>query len=107
MAPLRRADGRCRCPFIRGRADSPRTAFQFRVCPWLCENSKNRETTRIIFRNQLQPNKPTKFRRPKTTLGGMLILASTDGRAILCLRNENPPKRSGDIITEENHGGNT
>jgi len=34
-------------------------------------------------------------------------LASTDGRPILCLRNENPPKRSGDIITEENHGGNT
>src|SRR6516164_8776518 len=32
-------------------------------------------------------------------------LASTDGRSILCLRNENPPRRSGDVVTEENHRG--
>src|SRR5215472_3353421 len=30
-------------------------------------------------------------------------LASTGGRPILWLRNENPPRRSGDVVTEENH----
>src|ERR1700686_4620778 len=49
----------------------------------LCKNSKIRETTRIIFRNQLQPNKPTKFRRPETALGGMLILRHRNAAAFL------------------------
>ena len=48
---------------------TPRSAFG----PWPCENSKNGRTTRIIFRNQSKANKRAKFRRPETTLGGMLI----------------------------------
>ena len=40
----------------------------------LCENSKNRKTTRIIFRKNLRPDKPAKFRRPEMTFGGMPIL---------------------------------
>jgi hypothetical protein len=35
------------------------------------------------FLNQLQPNKPAKFRRPDTSLGGMLILPLSHRRSVL------------------------
>src|SRR5258708_36001998 len=75
-------------PLLNGKA-----AAYGSLLSWLCENSKNRKTTRIIFRNQLQPNKPAKFRRPETTLGGMLILRHRSPAVFL--HNQDPKLKLG------------
>ena len=58
----------------------------------LCENSKNRKTTRIIFRKNLRPDKPAKFRRPEMTFGGMPILRRCSAAAFL--HNQDPERTS-------------
>src|ERR1700692_2853863 len=58
----------------------------------LCENSKNRKTTRIIFRNQSQPNESAKYQGLETTLGGMLILRHRS--AVAFLHSQDPLQTS-------------
>src|SRR5258708_5435383 len=52
-------------------------------------NSKNRKMTRIIFRNQLQPNKPAKFRRSGTRFGGIPIYAIPASPGLLHSKTQN------------------
>jgi len=67
-------------------------AVQLPKMTLVCKNSKNRKTTKIIFRNRLLQNKPAKFRRPDTTLGGMSILRQRCAAAFL--HDQDPQRKS-------------